>query len=119
MVVSLPVKGGHVGLLLLIELFLSETSLLVLACHKAHCLQWASCLQCCCLIGLMACPVRAQVHSGRLEFEMDAADTLECLLTELPIDGEGKQLSEVLPSIAKADVAVAQRLHGAGILLVM
>ncbi len=50
---------------------------------------------------------------------MDAADTLECLLTELPIDGEGKQLSEVLPSIAKADVAVAQRLHGAGILLVM
>lgn len=60
----------------------------------------------------------AQDHPGRLEFELDAADTLECLLTELPFTGDGEQLSKVLPSITKADVAVAQRLHRAGLLLV-
>ena len=60
----------------------------------------------------------AQEHLGHLEFEMDAADTLECLLTELQYTGAGRQLCKVLPSITKADVAVAQRLHEAGILLV-
>ncbi len=49
---------------------------------------------------------------------MDTAGTLESLLIELPFHGKGKQLSKVLPSITEADVAVAQRLHGAGILLV-
>ena len=63
-------------------------------------------------------PLHAQDHPGRLEFEPDAADTLECLLTELPFTGEGKQLSKVIPGITKADVVVAQRLHGAGVLLV-
>ncbi|CAL5225676.1 g8539 [Coccomyxa viridis] len=59
-----------------------------------------------------------EAYSGRLEFDMDTAGTLESLLIELPFHGKGKQLSKVLPSITEADVAVAQRLHGAGILLV-
>ena len=70
------------------------------------------------LTGLNCNPSFAQGHPGRLEFEMDAADTLESLLTELPCDGQGTQLSKVLSSITKTDVAVARRLYGAGILLV-
>lgn len=59
-----------------------------------------------------------QESSGRLEFEPDAADTLECLLKELPAAGEGVLLSKVLPGITKGGVAVAQCLHQAGILVV-
>ena len=62
--------------------------------------------------------IATQESSGRLEFDPDAADTLECLLKELPAAGEGVLLSEVLPGITKGGVAVAQRLHQAGILVV-
>ena len=55
---------------------------------------------------------------GRLEFDLDAADALECLLKELPSERVWMQLNELLPDITKADLTIARRLYEAGVIMV-
>ena len=58
-----------------------------------------------------------QGPQGRLEFQPEAADTIESLLRALPHDGPGLPLKSVLQSTTKYDIAVAQRLCDIGILV--
>lgn len=54
---------------------------------------------------------------GRLEFDLERAPALEALLLRLPGPENGAVLRDVLPSRAKEDLAVAQELFQAGIIL--
>ena len=65
---------------------------------------------------LVAC-VQESSSQGRQEFDLDAADTLECLLKELPSERVWMQLNELLPDMTKADLATARRLCEAGVIV--
>ena len=54
---------------------------------------------------------------GRLEFDLERAPALEALLLEVPGPENAVMLRDVLPTRAKEDLAVAQELFQAGILL--
>jgi hypothetical protein len=62
--------------------------------------------------------VQESASHGRVEFDLDAADTLECLLKELPSERVWMQLNELLPDMTKADLTIARRLCEAGVIVV-